>query len=60
MTRIRKLKERIEQLKLDEQRAERKGNLERVAAIRYGDLRRRKRNWPICRRTGKVAAAAAC
>ena len=36
---IRQLKERIEQLKLDEQRAERQGNLERVAAIRYGDLR---------------------
>ncbi len=37
--RIRELKEKIEQLKLEEQQAERKGNLERVAAIRYGDLR---------------------
>jgi len=36
---IRELKEKIEQLKLEEQQAERKGNLERVAAIRYGDLR---------------------
>lgn len=36
---IRTLKEKIEQLKLEEQQAERKGNLERVAAIRYGDLR---------------------
>jgi ATP-dependent Clp protease ATP-binding subunit ClpB len=39
ITRIRQLKERIEQLKLEEQQAERKGNLERVAAIRYGDRR---------------------
>ncbi len=37
--RIRELKEKIEQLKLEELQAERKGNLERVAAIRYGDLR---------------------
>jgi ATP-dependent Clp protease ATP-binding subunit ClpB len=36
---IRQLKERIEQLKIEEQKAERSGNLERVAAIRYGDLR---------------------
>ena len=36
---VRKLKERIEQLKLEETAAERKGNLERVAQIRYGDLR---------------------
>ncbi|HWX55725.1 MAG TPA: ATP-dependent chaperone ClpB [Verrucomicrobiae bacterium] len=39
ITRIRQLKERIEQLKLEEQQAERAGNLERVAAIRYGELR---------------------
>src|SRR6202000_276603 len=39
ITRIRELKERIEQLKIDEQQAERSGNLEKVAAIRYGDLR---------------------
>ncbi len=35
----RKLKEQIEQLKLDEQTEERKGNLQRVAEIRYGLLR---------------------
>ncbi|MGC2696356.1 MAG: ATP-dependent chaperone ClpB [Candidatus Angelobacter sp.] len=39
ITRIRQLKERIEQLKIEEQQAERAGNLERVAAIRYGELR---------------------
>ncbi|HEV2963413.1 MAG TPA: ATP-dependent chaperone ClpB [Candidatus Angelobacter sp.] len=39
ITRLRQLKERIEQLKLEEQQAERQGNLERVAAIRYGELR---------------------
>ena len=39
ITRIRTLKEKIEQLKIEEQKAERSGNLERVAAIRYGDLR---------------------
>jgi ATP-dependent Clp protease ATP-binding subunit ClpB len=39
ITRIRQLKERIEQLKIEEQQAERGGNLERVAAIRYGELR---------------------
>src|SRR5438309_2265630 len=39
ITRIRQLKERIEQLKIEEQQAERSGNLERVAAIRYGELR---------------------
>jgi ATP-dependent Clp protease ATP-binding subunit ClpB len=36
---IRQLKERIEQLKIEEQQSERSGNLERVAAIRYGELR---------------------
>jgi ATP-dependent Clp protease ATP-binding subunit ClpB len=36
---IRSLKERIEKLKLEEQSEERKGNLERVAQIRYGELR---------------------
>ncbi len=39
ITKIRQLKERIEQLKIEEQQAERTGNLERVAAIRYGELR---------------------
>jgi ATP-dependent Clp protease ATP-binding subunit ClpB len=33
------LKERVEQLKLEEQSEERKGNLQRVAEIRYGLLR---------------------
>ncbi|HEX7894879.1 MAG TPA: AAA family ATPase, partial [Terriglobales bacterium] len=37
--RVRKLKEKIEQLKLEEQTEERKGNLQRVAEIRYGLLR---------------------
>ena len=36
---VRQLKARIEQLKIEEQQAERKGDLERVAAIRYGELR---------------------
>ncbi|MFQ5817262.1 MAG: ATP-dependent chaperone ClpB [Terriglobia bacterium] len=35
---IRGLKEKIEQLKLEEQRAERAGELDRVAEIRYGKL----------------------
>src|SRR5260221_11935 len=39
ITKIRQLKERIEQLKIEEQQAERTGNLERVASIRYGELR---------------------
>ena len=39
ITRIRQIKERIEQLKIEEQQAERKGDLERVASIRYGELR---------------------
>jgi ATP-dependent Clp protease ATP-binding subunit ClpB len=36
---VRELKERIEQLKTEEQMEERKGNLQRVAEIRYGLLR---------------------
>src|SRR5438477_712969 len=39
ITHVRQLKERIEQLKIEEQQAERQGNLARVAAIRYGELR---------------------
>jgi ATP-dependent Clp protease ATP-binding subunit ClpB len=39
ITRIRGLKEQIEKLKLEEQAEERKGNLQRVAEIRYGLLR---------------------
>jgi ATP-dependent Clp protease ATP-binding subunit ClpB len=37
--RIQELKERIENLKLEEQTEERRGNLQRVAEIRYGLLR---------------------
>jgi len=37
--RSRQIKEKIEQLKLEEQAEERKGNLQRVAEIRYGLLR---------------------
>ena len=37
--RIRELKEKIERFKLEEQTEERKGNLQRVAEIRYGLLR---------------------
>ncbi|HZD96311.1 MAG TPA: AAA family ATPase, partial [Candidatus Sulfotelmatobacter sp.] len=39
ITRIRQLKEKIEQLKIEEQQAERRGDLARVAAIRYGEIR---------------------
>ena len=39
ITKVRQLKERIEQLKLEEASAERQGDLERVAQIRYGELR---------------------
>jgi ATP-dependent Clp protease ATP-binding subunit ClpB len=37
--RIQELKERIEKLKIEEQQEERRGNLQRVAEIRYGLLR---------------------
>src|SRR5213078_814489 len=39
ITRIQELKERIEKLKLEEQTEERRGNLQRVAEVRYGLLR---------------------
>jgi ATP-dependent Clp protease ATP-binding subunit ClpB len=39
IARSRQLKEKIEQLKIEEQVEERKGNLQRVAEIRYGLLR---------------------
>src|SRR3954465_83425 len=39
ITRIRELKERLEQLKIEEQKEERNGNLERVAQLRYGLIR---------------------
>ncbi len=38
ITDIRRIKEQIESLKLEEQRAEREGNLNRVAEIRYGQI----------------------
>jgi len=38
VTEMRTLKERIEQLKTEEAQAERAGNLERAATIRYGEL----------------------
>jgi ATP-dependent Clp protease ATP-binding subunit ClpB len=38
ITGIRKLKEEIERLRLEEQKAEREGNLSRVAEIRYGKI----------------------
>jgi len=39
IARTRALKERLEQLKIEEQAEERKGNLQRVAEIRYGLIR---------------------
>jgi ATP-dependent Clp protease ATP-binding subunit ClpB len=39
ISRTRELKEKIEQLKVEEQKEERRGNLQRVAEIRYGLLR---------------------
>ena len=39
ITRIRALKEKIEQLRIEEQSEERKGNFQRVAEIRYGLIR---------------------
>jgi ATP-dependent Clp protease ATP-binding subunit ClpB len=39
IARQRELKERLEQLKIEEQAEERKGNLQRVAEIRYGLIR---------------------
>jgi ATP-dependent Clp protease ATP-binding subunit ClpB len=39
IARARQLKEKLEQLKIEEQSEERKGNLERVAQIRYGLIR---------------------
>jgi len=50
--RIQELKERIEKLKLEEQAEERKGNLQRVAEIRYGLLRQAETE------LGKVSAQA--
>jgi len=38
ISKLRGLKERLEQLKIEEQRAERQGELNRVAEIRYGQL----------------------
>ncbi|MDI6690176.1 MAG: ATP-dependent chaperone ClpB [Actinomycetota bacterium] len=38
ISRIRELKEKIEQTKLEEQKAEREGDLEKAARLRYGEL----------------------
>jgi ATP-dependent Clp protease ATP-binding subunit ClpB len=38
ITRIRELKERIEELRYEEQKAEREGNLERAAELQYGTI----------------------
>lgn len=38
ITKIRNIKEAVEQFKMEEQRAEREGNLNRVAEIRYGKI----------------------
>ncbi|MGQ9476368.1 MAG: ATP-dependent chaperone ClpB [Actinomycetota bacterium] len=37
ITRIRELKERLEQIRIEEQRAEREGDLEKAARLRYGE-----------------------
>jgi ATP-dependent Clp protease ATP-binding subunit ClpB len=42
---IRTIKEAQEQLGIDEQRAEREGNLARVAELRYGRSNELKANW---------------
>jgi ATP-dependent Clp protease ATP-binding subunit ClpB len=55
--RSRKLKEKIEQLKLEEQTEERKGNLQRVAEIRYGLLRQAEDE--LAKLTAKEAGEAA-
>jgi ATP-dependent Clp protease ATP-binding subunit ClpB len=59
----RELKERIEKLKIEEQTEERKGNLQRVAEIRYGLLRQaeeelNKITAKIDRPAGKTSGAA--
>ncbi len=54
IARSRQLKEKIEQLKLEEQTEERKGNLQRVAEIRYGLLRQAEEE--LAKITSKTAA----
>src|SRR5260370_1576553 len=54
IARSRQLKEKIEQLKLEEQTEERKGNLQRVAEIRYGLLRQAEAE--LAKVTSKTAA----
>ena len=51
IAKTRALKEKIEQLKLEEQTEERKGNLQRVAEIRYGLLRQTEEE--LAKLTGK-------
>jgi ATP-dependent Clp protease ATP-binding subunit ClpB len=47
IVKVRELKERIERLKLEEQSEERRGNLQRVAEIRYGLLRQAEEELPL-------------
>ena len=66
IARSRELKEKIEKLKIEEQAEERKGNLQRVAEIRYGLLRAgRRRIKPAARidekhQTANAPAPRAC
>jgi ATP-dependent Clp protease ATP-binding subunit ClpB len=57
IARARALKEKIEQLKIEEQAEERKGNLQRVAEIRYGLLRQAEEE--LKKLTEKAAGAGA-
>jgi ATP-dependent Clp protease ATP-binding subunit ClpB len=57
IARARALKEKIEQFKLEEQTEERKGNLQRVAEIRYGLLRQTEEE--LAKITGKAAGEGA-
>src|SRR3989442_13511159 len=43
LDRVREIKRRIDELRMEAERAERHGNLERVAEIRYGELPERER-----------------
>ena len=58
IARIRALKEQIEKLKIEEQAEERKGNLQRVAEIRYGRFARPKKNSPSSASRWRARAAA--
>src|SRR5277367_4398596 len=56
IARSRELKEKIEKLKIEEQAEERKGNLQRVAEIRYGLLRQAEEE--LSQLTAKIDSAA--